>query len=203
MTKKSPTILKIHFILNWSKPSNYKDLSFKKNAITKQLENIFNNNIWNLKEQSEQLSKKIEYKGIYNAFLNGVYLLDYKTKPKIISINKKDFFNYKFKGENTDRTELNYINVYKAWINNIFQEHSTDNNLDWFIYNQNEVLSKLLEYRNNNNLSLETIRKDINLLLKLLKIAVGERVEIVNKYKVLQMALSKMHENKEQNNEIK
>ena len=104
---------------------------------------------------------------LYNAFLNGVYLLDYKTKPKIKSIIKKDFFNYKYKGENTDRTELNYINVYKAWINNIFQEHSTDVNLDWFIYNQNEVLSKLLEYRNDNNLKLETIRKDINLLLKL------------------------------------
>ena len=32
-----------------------------------------------------------------------------------------------YKGENTDRTELNYINVYKAWINNVFQDHSTDN----------------------------------------------------------------------------
>jgi hypothetical protein len=202
MTKKMPQNIKDSFYFEFCKPSNYKDLSIKKNAINNKLENIYNNNIWNLKEQSEQLSKKIEYKGIYNAFLNGVYLLDYKTKPKIKSIIKKDFFNYKYKGENTDRTELNYINVYKAWINNIFQEHSTDINLDWFIYNQNEVLLKLLEYRNINNLKLETIRKDINLLLKLLKIAVGERVEIVNKYKVLQMALSKMHENKEQNNEL-
>jgi hypothetical protein len=129
-------------------------------------------------------------------------LLDYKSKPQITSISKKEFFNYKFKGNNTERTELNYINVYKAWINNIFPEHSSDTNLDWFILNQNEVLYKLLEYRNNNNLSLETIRKDINLIMKLLKIAVGERVEIVNKYKILQMALSKMHENKEQNNEL-
>ena len=163
-----PQNIKDSFYFEFCKPSNYKDLSIKKNAINNKLENIYNNNIWNLKEQSEQLSKKIEYKGIYNAFLNGVYLLDYKTKPKIKSIIKKDFFNYKYKGENTDRTELNYINVYKAWINNIFQEHSTDINLDWFIYNQNEVLLKLLEYRNINNLKLETIRKDINLLLKLL-----------------------------------
>ena len=36
------------------------------------------NNILDLNEQSIELSKKIEYKGIYNAFLNGVYLLDYK-----------------------------------------------------------------------------------------------------------------------------
>ena len=38
--------------------------------------------------------------------------------------------------------------------------------------------------------------------MKLLKIAVGERVEIVNKYKIIQMALSKMHEQKEQQNEL-
>ena len=38
--------------------------------------------------------------------------------------------------------------------------------------------------------------------MTLLKIAVDERSEIVNKYKVLQMTLSKMHEHKEQNNEL-
>ena len=202
MSKKTPQVIKDSFYLVYCNPSNYKDLIIKKNTITKQLEQIYYNNIWNLDEQSNELSKKIEYKGIYNSFKNGVYLLDYKVKPQIISITKKDFFNYKYKGENTERTELNYINVYKSWVNNIFPEHASDLNLDYFIYNQNEVLYKLLEYRNNNNLKLETVRKDINLLLKLLKISVGERVEIVDKFKVLQMALSKMHENKEQNNEL-
>ena len=202
MSKKIPKVIKDSFYLEWSKPSNYKDLVIKKNKINKDLEQIYNNNNWNLKEQSIELSKKIEYKGIYNAFINGVYLLDYKQKPQITSITKKDFYNYKYKGTNTERTELNYINVYKAWVNNIFPEHTSDNNLDWFILNQNEVLYRLLKYRNENNLTLETIRKDINLLMKLLKIAVGERVEIVNKYKIIQMALSKMHEQKEQQNEL-
>ena len=200
--KKVPQVVKDSFYLIYCNPKNYKELTIKTNIITKQLEQIYNNNIWDLKQQSEELSKKIEYKGIYNSFKTGVYLLDYKSKPQIKSITKKDFFNYKFKGTNTDRTELNYINVFKSWVNNIFPEHASDLNLDYFIYNQNEVLYKLLLYRNNNNLKLETIRKDINLLLKLLKISVGERVEIVDKYKVLQMALSKMHEAKEQNNEL-
>ena len=199
---KTPKIVKDTFYLTWSNPKNYNELTIKKNAITKQLENIYNSNIWNLKTQSEELNKKIEYNGIFNGFTNNIYLLDYKQKPKITTIIKKDFYGYKYKGDNKDRTELNYINVYKAWINNIFPEHANDLNLDFFIYNQNEVLYKLFEYRNNNNLSLETIRKDINLLMKLLKIAVDERSEIVNKYKVLQMALSKMHEQKEQNNEL-
>ena len=69
--------------------------------------------------------------------------------------------------------------------------------MDWFIYNQNEELYRWLKYRNDDNLELETVRKDLNLFLKLLKIAVGEFVEIVDKYKVLQMALSKIQEQKE------
>ena len=199
---KVPKVIKDTFYLNWSDPKNYNDLIIKKNSIINNLEKIYNNNIWNLKTQSEELNKKIEYNGVYNGFINKVYLLDYKQKPKITTIIKKDFYDYKYKGDNTDRTETNYINVYKAWVNNIFPSESKSTTLDWVVLNQNEILFKLLEYRNNNNLSLETIRKDINLLMKILKIAVGERSEIVNKYKVLQMALSKIHEHKEQENKI-
>ncbi len=63
----------------------------KKNSIINNSEKINNNNIWNLKTQSEELNKKIEYNGVYNGFINKVYLLDYKQKPKITSINKKIF----------------------------------------------------------------------------------------------------------------
>ena len=69
MSKKIPKVIKDTFYLEWSKPNNYKDLVIKKNSVTKDLETIYNNNIWNLKEQSIELSKKIEYHGIYNALL--------------------------------------------------------------------------------------------------------------------------------------
>ena len=60
--------------------------------------------------------------------------------------------------------------------------------------------SKCAGSRNNNGNKLETIRKEINTLLKILKMSIGERSEIVNKYKWLHMALSKMYDNKEQDN---
>ncbi len=101
---------------------------------------------------------------------------------------------------NAQRTETTYINVYKSWINNIFIGEKDNKNLDWVTLNQSEVLLKLLEYRNQNNQSLETLRKDINLILKFLKISTGERSEIVKKYKCLQAALSKMNETTEKEN---
>ncbi len=36
--------------------------------------------------------------------------------------------------------------------------------------------------------------------MHLLKLSLGDRVEVVNKYKVLNMALSKMHESKKREN---
>ena len=136
----------------------------------------------------------IEHNNFYNAFMSDVYLLDYKKEPKIKTITIKDFNNYKFNEGKTERNELNYINTFKSWINNIFTEHKKDLNFNWFVLNQNEVFFKLFEYRNNNNNSIETLRKDINLLMKLLKLSIGERHEIINQYKIINITLSKIYE---------
>jgi hypothetical protein len=144
-----------------------------------------------------------EQNSYFNGWLNEVYLLDYKTVPKINTIDKDDFYKMVYKDDKTtERNELNFINVYKAWINNIFVNKINEKSLNWVVLNQNEVLYGLLKYRSDNNQSLETLRKDLNLLLKLLKLAVGERVEIVNKYKSLNQSLSKIYEMKDKMNEI-
>ena len=109
----------------------------------------------------------IEHNNFYNAFTSDVYLLDFKKQPKLNVITIKDFYNYKFQDGKTTRNELNYINTFKSWINNIFTDHNKDLNFNYFVLNQNEVLFKLIEY------SLESLRKDLNLLLKILKLVVG------------------------------
>jgi len=198
--KFTPAIVRDDFFLTFSNPSNYNDLTIKNNNISKQLKEIYNNNRWNLKDQSIALSQKIEYNKIYDSWLNNVFLLDYTRKPKITTIFRDDFYKFDYQGVNAQRTETTYINVYKSWINNIFIGEKDNKNLDWVTLNQSEVLLKLLEYRNQNNQSLETLRKDINLILKFLKISTGERSEIVKKYKCLQAALSKMNETTEKEN---
>ena len=45
----------------------------------------------------------------------------------------------------TTRNELNYINTFKSWINNIFTDHKKDLNFNYFVLNQNEILFKLIE----------------------------------------------------------
>ena len=204
MSKFTPENIKQDFYNKYSNTSNYKDLNIKKNETTTHLKYLFNNNVWNLKESAHELGEKqvIEHNNFYNAFLSDVYLLDYKKQPKINEITLKDFYGYKFQEGKTTRNELNYINIFKSWVNNIFIEHNQDQNLNYFILKQNEVLLKLFEYRNKLNHSLETLRKDLNLLLKFLKIAVGERAEIVNKYKVINITLSKIYEYNQKSNKL-
>ena len=172
MVKHTPDNIKQDFYFKFSDPKNYNDLIIKKNNITTNLKEIFNNNIWSLKTLAEELQTKqiIEHNNFYTAFLSDVYLLDFKKQPKINTITIKDFYDYKFQDGKTTRNELNYINTFKSWINNIFTDHKKDLNFNYFVLNQNEILFKLIEYRNIKNNSLESLRKDLNLLLKNIKI---------------------------------
>ncbi len=71
--KFTPAIVRDVFFLTFSNPSNYNDLTIKNNNISKQLKEIYNNNRWNLKDQSIALSQKIEYNKIYDSWLNNVF----------------------------------------------------------------------------------------------------------------------------------
>jgi hypothetical protein len=53
----------------------------------------------------------------------------------------------------------------------IFSDQVGTKNLNWFVLHQNQVLLTLLNGKNECKIALETLKKDINLLLHLLEIA--------------------------------
>jgi hypothetical protein len=196
--------VKDNFYNDFQKLENYKDLHIKRNSITTDLKQIFYSNVWDLKNKCEELKKsnKAENKDYYNAFLNDIYLLDYKEKPKIKTIKTDDFLNFKY-NENVDNTrnEANYISHFNTWLNLFFPEQVGQKNLNWFVFNQNKVLLTLLNGRNERNNKLETVRKDINLILHFLEIAAAPK-EIITKYKLINKNLSLIHEQKESENKL-
>jgi hypothetical protein len=197
-----PQIVKDDFYKTFQSPDNYKKVIIKDNETVDKLRHIFKNNVWNLEAKAQELKQvnKAENKNFYNSWLNEVYLLDYKTKPKLKPINIKSFLNLEYKIDgNTERTEKNNVAHFKTWVNNFFIDQQEIDNLNWFALNQNQVLLTLLTQRNSRKNALETIRKDINLLMYFLKLAeAGE--EIINKFKVLNMSLSLIHNFKEGHN---
>ena len=199
-----PQAIKDTFYKTFQSPDNYKKIIIKDNETVDKLRHIFKNNVWNLEAKAQELKQinRAENKNFYNGWVNEVYLLDYRVKPKLKKININDFLNLKYKGEgNTDRTEKNNISHFKTWLNNFFIDQREIDNLNWFALNQNQVLLTLLTQRNSRLNSLETIRKDINLLMHFLKLAeAGD--EMINKYKVLNMSLSLIHNLKEGENKL-
>lgn len=199
-----PQIVKDDFYKTFQSPDNYKKLIIKDNETVDKLRHIFKNNVWNLETKAQELKQinKAENKNFYNAWINEVYLLDYKTKPKLKPIDITTFFKLGYKSEgNTDRTEKNNVTHFKTWLNNFFIDQQEIDNLNWFALNQNQVLLTLLTQRNRRNNSLETVRKDLNLLMHFLKLAeAGD--EMINKYKVLNMSLSLIHNLKEGENKL-
>jgi len=205
MATFTPNFIKNKFFETYSNITNYKNLVIKKNATTKELEKLYDSNILNLKTLSEELQTKNEAENndYYNTFINKVYLLDFKNKPKLKPIDKDKFLKYEYKEEkNTKRTEINYISTYNNWIKNIFQDESNNNNLSWIVLNQNNILLELLQYRSNKNSSVETFRADLKLLLKFIKLADGERSEMVNKYKLLNKTLTKINDMRDKENKL-
>ena len=198
-----PESVKEIFYNTWQDPNNYKDLIIRNNSTTTKLKNIFNNNNWNLKELADDLEEKsrIEHVNFFNSWLNGVYLLDHSKTIEMKTLTVESLYNYELKDPKiSETTENTYIAFYKAWINNIFPKYQNETTLDWVIKKQNHVLYKLMEYRSDNKQSLETLRKDLNLMLKLIKLSMGEQSEMANKYKSLNMGLSKILDIREKRN---
>jgi len=108
--------------------------------------------------------------------------------------------------QTTDRTEINYINTLKSWLKNIFNYNKKfvdDVNLNWIVNNQNEVLFKILEFRNENKQSIETLRKDINTILKILKLCIDDETnEMIKKYKIINFELSQIYQFNDKKNEL-
>ena len=78
-------VVKDNFYNDFQKLENYKDLHIKRNSITTDLTQIFYSNVLTNKFEELKKNNKTENKDYYNAFLNDIYLLDYKEKPLSLS----------------------------------------------------------------------------------------------------------------------
>ena len=142
MSKKfTPENVKQDFYNKSSNISNYKNLTIKKYKITSDLKELFNKNVLEIKNLSQQLEKKaiIEHNNIYNAFLSDVYLLDYKTEPTLKTILIKDFKAHKYQGTTTDKTEKDYNDNFNNFINKLMCFLTVSNFLLLLLKNSNSL----------------------------------------------------------------
>ena len=126
MPGKVPQQKLADYYIKYSSSDGYKDLIIKNDITTKNLKSLINDNIFNIVSLSQQLQNKNKIENIKNymiAWAHDVPLLTFSKPIKIKgSFLVADFLNYKFQGDNTQRTERNYVEQFNAIINNIAPE---------------------------------------------------------------------------------
>ena len=173
MPGKVPEDKKAAYYINFSSPEGYKDLIIKNDTTTKNLKSLINDNIFNIVSLSQQLENKNKIENIKNYKISWAHDVPLLTNSKPLKIKGSflvsDFLNYRFQGDNTQRTEKNYIEQFNAIINNIAPEYKGENKLNFFINDHLEIFYKCLKYRNDKKQSLDSFKNDLKLIVKFLK----------------------------------
>jgi len=204
MPGKVPAQKLADYYITFSSPESYKDLIIKKDSLTNNLKSLINDNIFNIVSLSQQLENKNKIENVKNYIIAWAHDVPLLTNSKPIKIKSSflvsDFLNYKFQGDNTQRTEKNYIEQFNAIINNIAPEYKGENKLNFFLNNHLEIFYKCLKYRNDKKQSLDSFKNDLKLIVKFLKLMLGNKNELYIKYSVLLSSLSRIIEYKEKFN---
>ena len=193
---------------------NYKLLKKENNDITKGIKNVFENNIWKLKERCITLKEyyeelNYELKGV--SWLNEIQYLDIPEEEKV-SITRRslrDLLNGNYKTINVDSpntiaTEKGYGNRVKFWTKSFKSLEGYDGyeDLSWVVEENNQILYELMRYHNEKNNSLSSLQGDLKALTRVIKLLLGPEHELTYKYGALQINLLDVYNITDDQNKI-
>jgi len=214
MTKKNKTSASeikqsnLDQTIRYSDPNKYKVLKYKNNPT---LDELYKD--WNIKP--DRFSKKINVSSFFKKTVvpymkyfdskyespweNQIYNLTVDINIKFDSIAVEDIRNGKYLSINEDKdgkqkiaqkTENSYLSAITSLDSyNMFKDLSDMTNLDWLIYQEDEVLKSLITQSNNNNWTLATFNNKIKAIRRYYLIMLGANHELRIKYSILYGAL--------------
>lgn len=198
----------------YKKIESYKLLEHIEDDITIKLKDIYDNNIWNLKEQFEELSEYLRELGVAGkiAWNNGIQYLDIDGKYEAlndISLSKMNEGGYASiytdKKPNALQTEKSYANRIKFFTKNFedFKKYDSEDKLQWMIDDNRLLLYNILKFHNDKGNSISTLNRDLKTVVRALKLLLKEEHELRYKYSALQIALTDLENAADDLNKIK
>lgn len=180
--------------------ANYKDLEIRNDAISRNLRNIYDNNIWNLKGSFAILKEYYEELGQPStiAWDEDIQYLDYRRHPVIndISLEKLKTGEYRTvetnKKHNSNITEKLYATRIEFFIKKFapFQKYKDKDDLQWVVNNNRELMYEIMKYNNDENNSIPTLSNDLKAVIRVVKLLLGESNELRYKLSSLHAAIS-------------
>ena len=193
--------------------SSYKTLITKSDDINKYLQEIYNNNIWNLQDKFKDLAAYFDDIGVSNiiSWNEGIQYLDYEIEPQIREVSLNALLKGDYKATATDRpntikTEISYAKRIKFFAKSFepFNKYKDDNDFSWILNYHRELLYFILYYHNIKGHTIASVNNDLKTLIRAIKLILvnPDKEEIRWKYSALQIALGDLERFKDDFNNI-
>jgi len=202
-----------YFIDKYKVLSIYKKIKIIDDDLKNKLEELYNDNVWdlkklfkNLKELNDETGKSNE-----NPWGNGIQYLDYKPLPrKINKVSLNDFMKGEYKGKfvekkpNAVKTEEKYAKRIKFYTKTFepFQKYQDVDDLKWIVKENRALLYEIMKYNNGKNNSLSSLNIDLKTMVRVIKLLLGDKDELRYKYTSLQNSLTNIENLKDDDNKV-
>lgn len=199
----------------YKEQSIYKHLVIVRDNIYNKLSTLLNNNIWNLKEQFEELKEFNEElnKNDPISWLNDIQHLDYpKNKvPKMNNVSLTAFQKGEYKNKYTLNKIDNKVNTESKYASRLifftknfpsFKQYTKNDNIEWIVHQNRLLIYEIMTYHNTQKNTLATLLQDFKAVLRASILLLGDTAELKYKISVLSNDLKLIEEFKEQTNKV-
>jgi hypothetical protein len=199
----------------YKKPEQYKDLRIVNDSLSNKIKELYDNNSWNLKSLFHELQDNLDEMGNKGkiSWQNKIQYLEFKNKNSYKKtyepLSLEAFANGDFKNKYIDKkdnkatTEKMYAGRISYFIDQFFPQYKNKKDLQWIITNQRELIYKLLKYHSEKNNAIPTINKDFKVLVRVIKLMLGEDHELRYKFSALQIAFTDLENMADDLNKVK
>lgn len=193
----------------------YKELRVVNDSLSSKIKELYNNNSWNLQSQFNELQDNLNEMGNKGkiSWQNNIQYLEFKNKNSykksfeplsLEAFARGDFKNkYIDKKDNKDTTEKMYAGRVTYFIDQFFPEYKKKDSLEWIIPNQRKLIYHLLKYHSEKHNAIPTINKDFKVLVRVIKLMLGEEHELRYKFSALQIAFTDLENMADDLNKVK
>ena len=198
----------------YKQKGSYQKLKEKTDQLSKQIKDLFENNVWDLKEKFEHFKLYLEELGNKGeiAWFNGIQYLDYVRFPKplnVISLQKLIDGEYigmyiDKKDKILPKTDEKYGKRVKFWMKTFLPMKKQRNidNLQWIIKQNREIMYEIMKYHHEKGNALSTLNSDFKTLVRVIKLLLGDEDELRLKYSALQVGLTDLENIKDDQNQV-
>lgn len=192
--------------------NNYKELKIIDDDISNKLSSKINYNYWDLKRKFDELQIYYQQIGISDiiSWNEGIQYLDVADNVRTRNTSIQAFRRGDYKSIGTDKP--NSIKTEKGYADRIlfysrtfepFMQYRNDDNFNWVLKHNRELLYEILNYHNSKQNQLTTVNGDLKTMIRAIKVILeNPEHEIRWKYSALQIALGDLDRLKDDLNQI-